>query len=91
MLNSAVAKRRRLCVWETFGLRLANGGEDRLHLNDMIISDAASCNQGLGAQREIHREAVYAWIGRQAGPGSAAFICLLSPSVATQARGETQR
>lgn len=46
-------------------LRLANGGEDKLHLNDMIISDAASCNQGQGTQREICREVLYAWIDRQ--------------------------
>lgn len=37
-------------------LRLANGGEDRLHLNDVIISDAASCNQGQGTERERSAE-----------------------------------
>lgn len=46
-------------------LRLANGGEDKLHLNDMIISDAASCNQGQGTQKEICREVLYVWIDRQ--------------------------
>lgn len=58
-------------------LRLANGGEDKLHLNDVIISDAASCNQGQGAEREIRREVLYAWIGRRS-ENAVLFICLLS-------------
>lgn len=64
-------------------LRLANGGEDRLHLNDMIISDAASCNQGQGAQREIRREVLYAWIDRRSEEALALFV-FLSPSVVEQ-------
>lgn len=58
-------------------LRLANGGEDKLHLNDVIISDTASCNQGQGAEREIRREVLYAWIGRRS-ENAVLFICLLS-------------
>lgn len=66
--------------------RLANGREDKLHLNDVIISDAASCNQGRGAGSGIRREVLYAWVGRQAEPGCGAFICLLSPSVLREKR-----
>lgn len=66
--------------------RLANGREDKLHLNDVIISDAASCNQGRGAGSGIRREVLHAWVGRQAEPGCGAFICLLSPSVLREKR-----
>lgn len=71
--------------------RLANGREDKLHLNDVIISDAASCNQGRGAGSGICREVLYAWVGRQAEPGCGAFICLLSPSVLREKKRKTRR
>lgn len=71
--------------------RLANGREDKLHLNDVIISDAASCNQGRGAGSGIRREVLYAWVGRQAEPGCGAFICLLSPSVLREKKRKTRR
>lgn len=58
-------------------LRLANGGEDRLHLNDVIISDAASSNQGQGTQREIRREVLYAWIDRQSVEAVVLFVFYL--------------
>lgn len=58
-------------------LRLANGGEDRQHLNDVIISDAASCNQGQGIQREIRREVLYAWIDRRSEEAVALFVFYL--------------
>lgn len=58
-------------------LRLANGGEDRLHLNDVIISDAASCNQDQGTLREIRREVLYAWIDRQSKEAVVLFVFYL--------------
>lgn len=58
-------------------LRLANGGEDKLHLNDVIISDAASCNQGQGTQTEIRREVLYAWIDRQSEEAVLLFVFYL--------------
>lgn len=57
--------------------RLANGGEDKLHLNDVIISDAASCNQGQGTQRDIRREVLYAWIDRQSKEAVLLFVFYL--------------
>lgn len=61
-----------------------------LHLNDLIISDAASCNQGRGTQRGIHREVLYAWMENQSKEALISFV--LSPSVAKQeeARGECE-
>lgn len=59
-------------------LRLANGGEDRLHLNDVIISDAASCNQGQCTQREIRREVLYAWIDRRSEEAVVLFVFYLT-------------
>lgn len=53
-----------------------------LHLNDLIISDAASCNQGRGTQRGIHREVLYAWMEKQSKEALISFV--LSPSVAKQ-------
>lgn len=72
-----------LCVSGYTRLRLANGGEDRLHLNDVIIGDAASCNQDHGAhtQRERDPQRGALCLDRQAERGSTGFICLLSPSV----------
>lgn len=61
-------------------LRLANGREDRLHLNDVIISDAASCNRSPAAERM--RGALFP--DGQAEQGSAGFICVLSPRVLEQ-------
>lgn len=58
-------------------LRLANGGKDRLHLNDVIISDAASCDQGQGTQREIRREVLYAWIDRRSEDAVVLFVFYL--------------
>lgn len=45
--------------------RLANVEEGVLHLNDVIITDNASCNQGQSTLREIHREVLYASIDRR--------------------------
>lgn len=69
-------------------LRLVDGGEYTLHLNDLIISDAASCNQGRSTQRGIHREVLYAWIENQSK--EALISVVFSPSVAKQEeeRGE---
>lgn len=58
-------------------LRLANGEEDRLHLNDVIISDAASCNQGQGTERAIRREVLYAWIDSQSEEAVLLFVFYL--------------
>lgn len=49
----------------------------RLHLNDVIISDAASCNQGQGTQREIRREVLYAWIDGRSRRAAVSFVFYL--------------
>ena len=36
-------------------VRLANGAKDRLHLNDVIITDAASCNEEQGSEWDPQR------------------------------------
>lgn len=53
-----------------------------LHLNDLIIGDAASCNQGRGTQRGIHREVLYAWMENQSKEALISFV--LSPSVVSR-------
>lgn len=45
-----------------------------LHLNDLIISDAASCNQGRGTRRGIHREVLYAWIENRSKEALISFV-----------------
>lgn len=63
-------------------LRLVDGGEYMLHLNDVIISDAASCNQGRSTQRGIHREMLYAWMENRSKEALISFV--LPPSAAKQ-------
>lgn len=69
-------------------LRLANGGEDGLHPNDVIISDAAGCNQGRGCT-EDERCFMPGWTG--GARKRAGFICLLSPSVVEQEEKHKER
>lgn len=64
-------------------LRLANGVEDRLHLNDVIISDTASCNQGLSALREFRREVLCASVDRRSVEAVVSFV-FFSPPVVTR-------
>lgn len=45
-----------------------------LHLNDLIFSDAASCNQGRGTRRGIHREVLYAWIENRSKEALISFV-----------------
>lgn len=74
------------CVLQILLARIANGGEDRLHLKDVIISDTASCNQGRGTKRETCREVTPSL--RWAGWGNG--FTLLSSSTLTIQREERE-
>lgn len=65
--------------------------EDRLHLNDVIINDTASCNHGQSALREFRGEVLYASIDRRSVEAVVSFVFVFFYLHPWKVGGETQR